>query len=425
VGRSTVDLYEYDPSWPRRFELARADLVEACGALVVAIHHIGSTAVPGLIAKPTIDIALVVSSIEDFVANVVAVERLGYEYRPTAQFHEEHLFLRRIEDDERTHHLHVISRTCRDLDDWLVLRDHLIRDPEAARRYAAVKRAAAHRHYANRGAYVEEKTPIVAELLEEARRSQPDVALSRFGSTPMSLTHTADSYLDRIATDFELARATATTDPLRYVPTTPEWNALSTFGHLAQNLAYTAWTISEDASDRDAVDHPPLRDDLDAWLSDYQAWARRGLVSFDRAVRASAARDDVPNFTGRNTTSLFWARAMCQHTTLHTWDITNAFGIPVSIDPELAAEAIHDLFDVSLAGWIVPRVGQRSAPPLRIVVTDVALDRVIALENGRPVTPASATAVLTGRASDVLLILLDRAPSDDDVVREWQAICGQ
>lgn len=152
VGRSTVDLYEYDPSWPDRFEAARADLIQACGDLVVAVHHIGSTAVPGLIAKPTIDIALVVSSVEDFVANVGAVERLGYEYRPTAQFNDEHLFLRRIEDDERTQHLHVISDTCRDLDDWLEFRDHLRRDREAARRYAVAKRAAAQSHYADRGA---------------------------------------------------------------------------------------------------------------------------------------------------------------------------------------------------------------------------------------------------------------------------------
>jgi GrpB-like predicted nucleotidyltransferase (UPF0157 family) len=169
VGRSTVDLYDYDPSWPERFESARADLLEACGALVVAVHHIGSTAVPGLIAKPTIDIALVVSSIGGFVANVGAVERLGYEYRPAAKFHDEHLFLRRIEGDERTHHLHVLGDTCRDLDDWLAFRDYLRSEPDAARRYANVKIAAAERHYADRGAYVEAKTPIVTELLDEIR----------------------------------------------------------------------------------------------------------------------------------------------------------------------------------------------------------------------------------------------------------------
>src|SRR4051812_37182850 len=140
----------------------------------------------------------------------------------------------------------------------------------------------------------------------------------------MSPSHTIDSYLDRIAADFELARATATTDPLRFVPTTPEWNALSVFGHLAQNLAYTAWTITGDPDDHTAIDHPPLRDDLEAWLADYETWARRGLAAFTDAVRGSVDRQDIPNFTGRNTTASFWARAMCQHTTLHTWDITKA-----------------------------------------------------------------------------------------------------
>lgn len=168
-----MDLYEYDPSWPAKFEAARADLSKACGDLVVAIHHIGSTAVPGLVAKPTIDIALVVRSIQEFVSNVRAVEQLGYEYRPTAQFHDEHLFLRRIEDEERTHHLHVVSETCRDLDDWLDFRDKLRSDTEAAGRYAAVKRAAAKRHHADRGAYVEAKSPIVSELLDEARLACP------------------------------------------------------------------------------------------------------------------------------------------------------------------------------------------------------------------------------------------------------------
>ena len=176
MGRTTVDLYDYDPNWPSLFASARAELLSACGPLVVAVHHIGSTAVPGLIAKPTIDIALVVASIDEFVANVEAVERLGYEYRPTAKFHDEHLFLRRIEGDERTHHLHVVSDTCRDLDDWLAFRDYLRREPDAARRYAEVKVAAAERHYGNRGAYVDAKSPIVTALLDElgSGRVPPD-----------------------------------------------------------------------------------------------------------------------------------------------------------------------------------------------------------------------------------------------------------
>jgi len=173
VGRYTVDLVEYDPGWPLRYEAARAELVQALGnELVVDVHHIGSTSVPGMIAKPTIDIALVVWSIEAFIANVDAVVALGYEYRPAAKFHDEHLFLRRIEGGERTHHLHVVSATCRDLDDWIEFRDVLRRSSDAVRRYSESKCALAAQHYSDRGAYVDGKTPIVEKLLAEAREGR-------------------------------------------------------------------------------------------------------------------------------------------------------------------------------------------------------------------------------------------------------------
>ncbi len=136
--------------WPEQYESARRDLERALGALVVAMHHIGSTAVPGLVAKPTIDIALVVSSIDVFITRVGAVEALDYEYRPTAMFDEHHLFLRRIEADERTHHLHVVSTSCSELNDWLEFRDLLRRETRAARWYGELKRAMAERHYADR-----------------------------------------------------------------------------------------------------------------------------------------------------------------------------------------------------------------------------------------------------------------------------------
>jgi GrpB-like predicted nucleotidyltransferase (UPF0157 family) len=169
-----VDLFEYDASWPKRFEAARAELEVALGEVVLDVHHIGSTAVPGLVAKSTIDIALVVSSIEGFIENVAAIEALGYEYRPEAKFHEQHLFLRRIEGDECSHHLHVVSQGCPDLDDWLDLRDWLRASPVAAMRYGDVKRRMAQVHCRDRGSYVESKTAIIETLLAESRTAESD-----------------------------------------------------------------------------------------------------------------------------------------------------------------------------------------------------------------------------------------------------------
>jgi len=169
VGRRTVDLYEHDAGWAGQFEEAERELVAALGDLVAGVHHIGSTAVPGLVAKCTIDIALESRSIAEFIEAIAHVEALGYEYRPASWFDDQHVFLRRIRGDERTHHLHVVTQGHADLDDWIDFRDWLRENPDAVQRYTQVKRQLAETHYADREAYVDGKTAIVEQLLVEAR----------------------------------------------------------------------------------------------------------------------------------------------------------------------------------------------------------------------------------------------------------------
>jgi len=169
VGYRTVDLYEYDAEWVSQFEVARCELVEVLGDLVAGVHHIGSTAVPGLVAKCTIDIALEVRSIAEFREAIPRFDALGYEYRAASWFDDEHAFLRRIQGNERTHHLHVVAQGHADLDDWIDFRDWLRENPEAAQRYGEVKRQLAETHYAERRAYVAGKSAIVEQLLADAR----------------------------------------------------------------------------------------------------------------------------------------------------------------------------------------------------------------------------------------------------------------
>ncbi len=169
MGRRTVDLYEYDAEWSTQFADAEHELVAALGDLVVGVHHIGSTAVPGLVAKCTIDIALEVRSMAEFVDAVPEFEALGYEYRSTSWFDDGHAFLRRIRGDERTHHLHVVVQGHAAVDEWLDFREWLRANPDAARRYGDVKRRLAEVHYADRYAYVDGKTAIIEQLLADAR----------------------------------------------------------------------------------------------------------------------------------------------------------------------------------------------------------------------------------------------------------------
>ena len=167
MGRRTVDLVEYSEDWPRQFERERAALADALGPTALAIEHIGSTAVPGMIAKPTIDIAVGVANIDDLPPHRSALEALGYEWR--TGFHADHVFLRKIVGDERTHHLHVIVWPSAEFDQWILFRDHLRTSPAAATEYAAVKRELAARFYSDRGAYVEAKSEVVRRLLSVAQ----------------------------------------------------------------------------------------------------------------------------------------------------------------------------------------------------------------------------------------------------------------
>jgi GrpB-like predicted nucleotidyltransferase (UPF0157 family) len=166
VGRRTVDLVPYSPEWPQAFERERQALAAALGPTALVIEHIGSTAVPGLLAKPTLDIALGVRAIAELGAHRAALEALGYEWR--TGFHADHLFLRKIEEDERTHHLHAIVWPSDEFDAWVAFRDLLRTDAGAAAEYAAVKRELAARFYNDRGAYVEAKSVTVRRLLESS-----------------------------------------------------------------------------------------------------------------------------------------------------------------------------------------------------------------------------------------------------------------
>jgi GrpB-like predicted nucleotidyltransferase (UPF0157 family) len=139
MGLHTVDITPYDPAWPDAVAAERARLAAIFGPSATMIEHIGSTAVPGLPAKPTIDIALGFDDLADFRRRREQTRHFGYEYRPAAPFPDGHPFFRKVSNGERTHHLHVYRLPSADLDRCLALRDYLRRNPEAARRYADTK----------------------------------------------------------------------------------------------------------------------------------------------------------------------------------------------------------------------------------------------------------------------------------------------
>ncbi len=166
-----IEIVEYDERWPAMYAAEATRLCDTLPAsLILAMEHFGSTAIPGLAAKPVIDILVAVRSIEQ--ARAVAVEplrALGYAFWADNPKRDRLFFVRGLPPAPcRTHHVHVTEL---DGEMWgrLLFRDYLRAHPEEAARYATLKRALAERHRDDREAYTEAKASYVVEVMARAR----------------------------------------------------------------------------------------------------------------------------------------------------------------------------------------------------------------------------------------------------------------
>ncbi len=159
-----IRVVPHDPAWPGAFERERAALAEAIAPWVTGgIHHVGSTAVPGLDAKPVIDILVGVEDLRSSRACFAPLAGLEYLYAPylADQMH----WFCKPGPERRTHHLHVVPTGSSRYEDEVAFRDALRADPELAAAYAALKRQLAVRHRDDRDAYTEAKSDFIRRVL--------------------------------------------------------------------------------------------------------------------------------------------------------------------------------------------------------------------------------------------------------------------
>lgn len=158
---------EYNPAWPEMFRTESAAVREVLGGNCVAIHHIGSTAVPGLAAKPIIDLMPVVRSLEEVDAAAPAFEALGYEY--LGEFGIPGRRYLRKGGDERTHQIHIFSEgSRRDIERHLAVRDYLRAHPAARDAYGALKAELARKYPYDIDGYCDGKESFVRQMEAEA-----------------------------------------------------------------------------------------------------------------------------------------------------------------------------------------------------------------------------------------------------------------
>jgi len=172
LQRGTVRLEEYNPEWNDLFKEEKELLLQTFGDRIIAIEHIGSTAIPRLPAKPIIDINVAVPSLDDINDFITKLQELGYEYIPERRFSDRQFFPKGP-SEKRTHHLNLVEITSET--GWknqLLFRDYLQRHIEVKNEYAKLKKELAEKYAGNRDEYTERKSKFVIEIISKAKNDK-------------------------------------------------------------------------------------------------------------------------------------------------------------------------------------------------------------------------------------------------------------
>jgi GrpB-like predicted nucleotidyltransferase (UPF0157 family) len=160
-------IVDYDPGWPRQFEKQATRILSALGDRALRIEHAGSTSVPGLPAKPIIDVVLAVGDSARESEYAPALESAGYQLRlREPEWHEHRLF----NDLDVDVNLHVFSTGSPEIDRMLIFRDWLRTNPADRELYARSKRALAQQVWKYTQNYADAKTAVIEEIISRAQR---------------------------------------------------------------------------------------------------------------------------------------------------------------------------------------------------------------------------------------------------------------
>jgi GrpB-like predicted nucleotidyltransferase (UPF0157 family) len=167
MAEQQIEIAEYNPVWPLRFQDESVALASHLRSLLVGQpEHIGSTAVPGLAAKPIIDIMAPVRSLEESRAAIVVASELGYMYYPY-KADTMHWFCK-PSPENRTHHLHLVPQGSRIWRERIAFRDALRASPMLRAKYQELKQALARQYSADRDGYTEAKGEFIRTVVCQA-----------------------------------------------------------------------------------------------------------------------------------------------------------------------------------------------------------------------------------------------------------------
>lgn len=165
----TSELEEYKSNWPRLFEIEKVKLLPLFGKGLEAIHHVGSTSIPGMISKPEIDILVVLKEDENLQCYFSKIESLGYDFRGEEPGQPGHWYFSKNENGKRTHKLHLCGPKHPCVENQLLFRNFLKAFPDRAELYRKLKVQLAESNTDGMAEYVTGKSPFIEETLRMAR----------------------------------------------------------------------------------------------------------------------------------------------------------------------------------------------------------------------------------------------------------------
>ena len=162
-----VEIAEYSPDWPLVFEREAAAILEACRPWVTEVHHVGSTSVPGLAAKPILDMMPIAAGPAEGLQSVPRMTALGYLYDGESGI-PGRFYFDRVVDGRTVAHVHMLPVGHPDARKHLVFRDHLRTHPDTAREYERLKRELASKYRDDRRTYTDSKADFISAIIEAA-----------------------------------------------------------------------------------------------------------------------------------------------------------------------------------------------------------------------------------------------------------------
>ena len=164
-----IQLVEYQKSWDFRFQFESAMILLALGDLIEGIEHIGSTAIPGIIAKPIIDILIGIKDLREVFTHLNVLEILDYSYTAEAGDNKRRFFKKGL---PRLFHLHFVVHESKEWKNHILFRDILLEDEGKRYRYQKLKMELARKYPTERNKYTEAKTPFITQILKPVARKE-------------------------------------------------------------------------------------------------------------------------------------------------------------------------------------------------------------------------------------------------------------